>query len=193
MNAKATRKLSMRIFKLRESLEKAGKTDCELRALFVQADKMWTEAYHLAQRRELEEAIRKDAGVVLWTLFFPREFGWQSQKVITRTPRRHIESLTIHDEVIEKVCWSDPWKSLACELERWPLDVAKLRERARMVDAKPRGFWNLSREAEQSESVEGGSWRPPVGGAAIVSTADTAGERPSNPGRALELSGQANV
>ena len=147
MNAKALHKLSYRLLKLRLSLEKAAKKDTGLQGLFDQADKLWTETYRLAERRELEEARAKDGRQVLWTIIFPRDSGWEQQRTICRTPHRRIETCSftgVHE------CVKSPdsaWKELG---EVWkPADEAKMRERAALGDSKPKDFW-CYREREEA-------------------------------------------
>lgn len=61
----------------------AAKTDPAMAPLHKEAQTLWLKLGELRKAAELAAARRKDAGVVLWTVFVPEKHGQHS---ITRTP-----------------------------------------------------------------------------------------------------------
>lgn len=145
MNANTLNKLSYRLLKLRKRLEEGKKGDAGLQPLFELADKLWSETYRLAERREIEEARRKDGGEIVWELFFPRDYGWERQKVLTRTPNLLIETSSFSGNAFTRR--RQPAAAFLELAEAWkPADPGRMRARAALVDSKPREFWD-QREA----------------------------------------------
>jgi hypothetical protein len=145
MNAKALHRLSWRMLKIERSLTEAVKKDPALQPLLAHANALWRGSYQLADQRNLEAARRKDGDEVLWTLFFPREYSWEQQKVITRTPNRRLETLSLGG-VVERV--REPERAYSDLAQEWlPADLGLMRKRAEMVDAKPREYWANLEEA----------------------------------------------
>ena len=140
MNAKRLQKVSFRLLKTMQMLEKAAKTDPGIVPLAKQAHQLFYASHDLQNERALAEAKKKDKGEILWTLICPRDSSWSFNKITTRTP--NIVVTTSAFECKEFSCvndWEDPWKQLAKE---WtPADPVKMAERAKMVDSKARGFW----------------------------------------------------
>jgi hypothetical protein len=70
----------------------------------------------LQDARALAEAEKKDDGVVLWTVFFPRKYYWENTKFIERTPNCKINgTFSLADPIkspVRSYCETDPWKDL---------------------------------------------------------------------------------
>lgn len=69
----------------------------------------WLVFYREQERRQLVEAERKDRGEVLFTVFFPRQYLWERQKVITRTPHRKIATRSYGPEIDVSVVRPEDW------------------------------------------------------------------------------------
>lgn len=149
MTTKQLRGLSWKLLKLGRAAGEAAKRDLTLKPISDLIDQAWTTTYRLADQRERDEARRKDKGEILWTVFFPREYAWETQKVVTRTPHMMLTRLSYSKEQHVRV--SPPgcaWAELAVEWGRCPADPEKMRKRAEMVAGKPREFWaNLEQAA----------------------------------------------
>lgn len=140
MTSKQLRALSYKFFKLRKKLEPQAQKDPGLKEVFALVDKAWQDTHKLAGARELEAARKADGAEVLWTIFLPRDYGWESPRFISRTPRRNVEQRYFMDkEPHEYLASGDPWKQLEQDWKATPIE--KIRERAARVDAE----WRIER------------------------------------------------
>jgi hypothetical protein len=109
--------------------------------------KEWCEIDRRISEIEFEQAVRKDKGQILYTIFFPRMSGWDPQRFLVRTPNTLVDhnaywSVSINKQVVRP-------EDAGFDLKReWQLPDAKLMaERAALVASKPREFWCHEKEA----------------------------------------------
>jgi hypothetical protein len=111
----------------------------QLSGPYEYALKLWQRVHSELERRELQEAERKDKGRICWEIFSPRSKTplsmsmFDQQRHVVRTPHRKIvfgEFFTIKPEW--RVEHSDPWEDFARAQQ--PVDLVAFEKYARDVD-----------------------------------------------------------
>lgn len=146
------RKLCRHVLDIDWKLRQASKEDLALEVIERALNGAWKALDELVSKRELDAAQAKDRRLpenerVCWTLVFPKDYGWEAQQFMTRTPHTMIRQYSSFGGKLD-IRPADPgrvWEDLAYQLKQRPaFDLARFQAHAQRVDAE----WAKYRQSE---------------------------------------------
>jgi len=160
LDARRKRRLALLL-----TLERQALQDPALEPVVKCVRQLYCADVEATKRRDLDLAERKDKGVILWEVFWPRTRTplsvsiWDQPRQVTRTPHR---VLIDNEYVTKKAEWQlateDAWAELRRELDRPRLEGEALRQYERDLDEswrrnKLRSTWLVKDDTDHVHEV----------------------------------------